>query len=83
MTNGSVTTVTSGNLQGASGTADGVTLNVVYKDGAQEIRVTPKTEVKQIVRSERGMLKSGTKITGGARLAAEGSAQAVLLNLVP
>jgi len=83
MTNGSVTTMTNGNVQGAAAADGSTVLTVSYKGGAQQIRVTSKTVVTLVERGDKDLLKPGAKITGGARLAADGTADAVLLNLTP
>jgi pimeloyl-ACP methyl ester carboxylesterase len=82
MTNGNVATMTNGSVQGTAGATGGTVLSVTYKGGSQDIRVTPQTEITQVMRVEASALQPGTRVMGGARQAADGAAEAVLLNVV-
>jgi hypothetical protein len=83
MTNGNVATMTNGAVQTANGSATGVRLKVSYQGGEQLIEASPQTEVTVIGVASRDQIKVGTRLNGAVRAGADGSATAVMLNLVP
>ncbi|HEX5420314.1 MAG TPA: hypothetical protein VFY39_09965 [Gammaproteobacteria bacterium] len=83
MTNGNITTMTNGSVQTANGSTAGVVLHVAYKGGAQDIEVSPKTQVTQIVPLDQSDLKPGMKVTGAARKAPDGTAEVQILSVAP
>lgn len=82
MTNGNVTTMTNGSVSSAAGSKGEAVLKIAYKDGAKDIRVTPQTEITRVVGGDVGMLKPGTRVMGGARPAADGGAEVVMMNVL-
>jgi hypothetical protein len=83
MTNGSVTTMTNGSVRAADGKANSTVLKVAYKEGAKDIHVTPTTELSLITAVDAAMIKPGVKVSGGARAAADGGADVVMMNVMP
>ncbi len=84
MTNGAVTTMTNGSVQSAGGNAGGPLLKIAYKGGGeQSIQITPKTQLTKIVAGDATKLKPGTRVMGGARPAADGGAELMMLNVMP
>jgi hypothetical protein len=83
MTNGNVTTMTNGSVQAADGKANTRLLKITYKDGTQNILVTPKTEMTSIVPVDAKTLKPGVKIAGAAHAGADGSVELVFVNVMP
>ena len=82
MTNGTVATMTNGSVQSASGNPGGPLLKVAYKGGEQSIHITPKTELTKIVAGDAAILKPGVRVAGGARPAADGVADVIMLNVM-
>ena len=81
MTNGNVTQMTNGEVVTATGSASGVVLKVSYKGGTQQIGVSPVTHITVIGVGNGSMLKAGTKVTGAAKAAPDGTPVVQFLNL--
>lgn len=81
MTNGSITTLTSGQVQSAKGSASGVRLQLSYRGGSQEIEVSQTTHVTEIVPGDLSLIKPGVVVMGAARMAADGSAVVQMLSV--
>jgi hypothetical protein len=82
MTNGNIT-MTNGNVQTATGGGGDVTLRVSYKGGAQSIEVSPRTHITLIRAGNASWLKPGVRVTGAARMEADGTALVQFLNVSP
>jgi hypothetical protein len=82
MTNGNITT-TSGNVQAAANGKAGVVLHVAYEGGAQDIAVSPETQITQVMAGNASLLEPGVRVNGAAREAADGTARVQFLNIVP
>jgi len=82
MTNGSVTTMTNGTVEGEVGSASSVELTVAFNGEAKNIRVTPETVVTQIVPAGKDALVVGASVNGAVRQADDGSAEIVFINIV-
>jgi hypothetical protein len=82
MTNGNITTMTNGAVETAQGSSAGVVLHVAYQGGAQDIEVTPETQITQIMTADVSLLKPGVRVNGAARQA-DGSLQVQILNISP
>jgi hypothetical protein len=83
MTNGSVTTMTNGSVQSTDGKANSAVLKIAYKEGTKDIHVTPTTSWTMIAVGDAAMLKPGAKVSGGARAAADGGADVVMISVTP
>ena len=81
MTNGSITTLASGRVQTATGSASGVRLQVSYRGGSQQIEVSPTTHLTQILPGDLALIKPGVTVMGAARTAPDGTALVQLLNV--
>lgn len=80
MTNGNVAAMTNGQVAANSGGASAV-ITVTYKGGQQSIHVGTDTDITRIDAGTPAMVKPGVKVMGGAKPAADGSAEVVFLSL--
>ncbi|MGC1457072.1 MAG: hypothetical protein WA825_02215 [Steroidobacteraceae bacterium] len=80
MTNGNVAAMTNGQVASNSGGASAV-ITVTYKGGQQSIHVGTDTDITKIDAGTAAMVKPGVKVMGGAKPAADGSAEVVFLSL--
>ncbi len=83
MTNGNITTMTNGNVSGANQRGAGAVLHIAYQGGAQDIAVTPKTQITQVVTGDASLLKPGVRVNGAARKEPGGAERVQFLNIVP
>ena len=83
MTNGSIATMTNGNVEGAKGDGGGALLHVSYQGGAQDILVTDKTQITQVAIGNTSLLKPGVRVNGAARKESDGTARVQFLNIAP
>jgi len=83
MTNGNIATMTNGNVASAAGSGGDVVLSVTYKGGSQRIEATQITHVTVIKTLSRSSLKPGTKVTGFAKTAPDGTDVVQMLNVAP
>lgn len=81
MTNGSVTTMTNGSAQTQGGTNGDVVLKVTYKEGVQDILVSPDVPVTMMEAGDISMLKPGAKVACLVRPTTEGQAVALLVSV--
>jgi hypothetical protein len=82
MTNGNITT-TSGNVEAADNGKAGVVLHVAYQGGAQDIAVSPETQITQVMAGNASLLEPGVHVNGAARESPDGTARVQFLNIVP
>jgi len=83
MTNGNVSEMTNGKVVTAKGSASGVMLEVSYKGGTQQIGVSPVTHITVIGRGDASLLRSGVKVRGAAKTAADGTEIVQMLSISP
>jgi len=83
MTNGNVSQMTNGKVVTAKGSASGVMLEVSYKGGTQEIGVSPVTHITVIGLGDASLLRSGVKVRGAAKTAADGTESVQMLSISP
>ncbi len=83
MTNGNIATETRGSVKGAAAGAAGLVLHVAYEGGAQDIAVSARTQITQVVVGDTSLLKPGVRVNGAAREAPDGRAVVQFLNVVP